>query len=367
MIWNAARGGMRSVVEGYVRDGLIEKENFVLIHSYADGGFVYRQAIFVRALFQYLWTMLRNDVELVHCHVAMRGSFVRKSIFALLARAMNVPVVLHLHGSEMKKFYFGQNAFFRRRIIGQLQGAQAVVVLSESWRSFVREIAPAANVIVVRNYVRIPAGARQARSDESVLFLGLIGERKGAYDLLNAFAEVRSTCPSMRLVLAGNGEIDKAQALAAELGIAEFVSFPGWIGDDTRAELLETASIFVLPSYNEGLPMSVLEAMAYGVPVITTPVGGIPELVTNGANGILVEPGDRAALARSIVALRSDPELRRRLASQAYSEVCERYSSEAVLPVLSQVYKAATSVNQNGDLPAHQLRSGVSEQSEQEH
>lgn len=354
MIWNAARGGMRSVVEGYVRDGLIEKENFVLIHSHADGGFAHRQAIFVRALFQYLWTLLRNDVELVHCHVAMRGSFVRKSVFAMLARALNVPVVLHLHGSEMKKFYFGQNAFFRRRIVGQLEGAQAVVVLSESWRSFVREIAPEANVFVVRNYVRIPAKAEHARSEESVLFLGVVGERKGAYDLLSAFAEARATCPGMRLVIAGNGEIDKARALAAELGIAEFVSFPGWIGDDTRAELLETASIFVLPSYNEGLPMSVLEAMAHDVPVITTPVGGIPELVTDGVNGILVEPGDRTALARSIIALRSDPELRRRLASHAYSQVCERYSREAVLPVLSQVYQAATSVGENCDLPAHQ-------------
>jgi hypothetical protein len=132
MIWNAAPGGMRSVVEAYRANGFLARQNVRLIATYGEGGFWARQQLVVKALFAYLPLLATSKVELVHIHVAMRGSFWRKTIFAAIARRFGVPVVLHLHGSEMKDFYAAQAAPVQRLIVGQLEAASLVLVLSES-------------------------------------------------------------------------------------------------------------------------------------------------------------------------------------------------------------------------------------------
>jgi glycosyltransferase involved in cell wall biosynthesis len=339
MIWNAARGGMRSVVVNYRDDGFIDQQGITLIHSYADKGFVGRQLLLIRALISYLFRLLTQKVELVHCHAAMRGSFWRKALFAGLARRFGVPVLLHLHGSEMKGFYESQSPRVRRLIARQLELANAVLVLSDSWKKFILEIAPRSKTIVVPNYVRVPDSLeRPARQDVTVLFLGLLGQRKGIYDLLEAFARARRQNPMLKLVVGGNGEIAEAKRLAHKLGVEESVTFLGWIDEAKRREMLTHSDIFVLPSYNEGLPMSVLEAMAYGLPVIATPVGGISELITDGLDGRLVAPGDVAALERELLDLARAPELRHALGEAGHRRVTEHYADTVVLPLLHSIY-----------------------------
>jgi glycosyltransferase involved in cell wall biosynthesis len=339
MIWNRARGGMRTVVVNYRDDGFIDRQGITLIHSYDDKGFAGRQLLLVRALASYVLRLVTRKVELVHCHAAMRGSFWRKAIFASLARRFGVPVILHLHGSEMKGFYASQPPRVQRLIVRQLELASAVLVLSESWKQFILEIAPEARTIVVPNYVRVPeAVERSARQDITVLFLGLLGQRKGIFDLLEAFARARRQNPALSLVVGGNGEIEEAKRLARELDIEEGVNFLGWIDEGKRREMLTQADIFVLPSYNEGLPMSVLEAMAYGLPVITTPVGGIPEVITDGEDGRLVAPGDVGALEKTLLELAREPELRQALGTAGHARVKERYADTVVLPLLNSIY-----------------------------
>lgn len=343
MIWNAARGGMRSVVVNYRDDGFIDRQGVTLIHSYDDKGFVGRQLLLIRALMSYGFQLLTRKVELVHCHAAMRGSFWRKAIFAGLARRFGVPVLLHLHGSEMKSFYESQPQRVQRLISRQLELASAVLVLSESWKEFILKIAPKARTIVVPNYVRVPeAVERRASKDVTVLFLGLLGQRKGIFDLLEALARARRHNPALKLMVGGNGEVEEAKRLARELSLEDSVTFLGWIGEGKRQELLSRADIFVLPSYNEGLPMSVLEAMAYGLPVITTPVGGIPEVITDGRDGRLIAPGDVSALEKTLLELAAAPELRRALGAAAHGRVREHYADTVVLPLLASIYDQTT-------------------------
>lgn len=343
MIWNRARGGMRSVVVNYRDDGFIDRQGITLIHSYDDKGFVGRQLLLMRALLSYGFRLLTQKVELVHCHAAMRGSFWRKAIFASLARRFGVPVLLHLHGSEMKGFYESQSPRIRHLITRQLELASAVLVLSESWKQFIQTVAPQAKVIVVPNYVRVPVAAeRPARQGLNILFLGLLGKRKGIFDLLEAFARARRQNPALRLIVGGNGEVDAAKRLARELDIEDGVTFLGWIDEDQRREALTNADIFVLPSYNEGLPMSVLEAMAYGLPVIATPVGGIPEVITNGQDGRLITPGNIGALERALLELGESPELRHKLGAAGHARVKECYADTVVLPLLNSIYDETT-------------------------
>lgn len=344
MVWPSARGGMRSVVEGYAEDGFLAAQDVRLVASYAEGGFVSRQIVALRAFVRVAALLATRSVDLVHIHAAMKGSFWRKAVFAGLARSRGVPVLLHLHGSEMKDFYGRQPPWRKRAIIRQLTRATRVVVLSESWRVFVAGIAPAAKPVVVPNYVRVPdSPARGTGRPVTLLFLGLVGRRKGLFDLLEAFARARDLHPGMRLVVGGNGETEAAARQARELGLEDAVGFEGWVGPAEKAGLLDAADVYVLPSYNEGLPMSVLEAMAYGLPVITTDVGGLPELVADGVHGRMIRPGDVAALTAAILELARDPGARRRMGRAGRLRVQDEYSRDAVLPRLADLYASSAS------------------------
>jgi glycosyltransferase involved in cell wall biosynthesis len=341
MIWNAARGGMRSVVEAYIRDGFTDRENIRLIHAYGDGGFAARQLILLRALAVFAWCLARYRVELVHCHSAMRGSFWRKGLFASLARLFRVPVLLHLHGSEMKLFYRSQRPFVQNIIRNHLERATRVLVLSESWKEFIECVAPAARITVVPNYVKISEHMNSKdRLSQDIVFMGLVGPRKGTFDLIRAFHDIHDRHPDVRLIIGGNGQIAEAKALISELKLADRVSLAGWVDEKTKAQLLARSAIYALPSYNEGLPMSVLEAMAAGLAVVTTRVGGLPELVTDRVDGLLLDPGDRMGLARALSELLSDVDLRTRIAKAGVQRIKDHYSDRVVLPMLRSIYDA---------------------------
>jgi glycosyltransferase involved in cell wall biosynthesis len=340
MVWNAARGGMRSVVEAYVRDGLIKSEGIELVAAYVDGGFAKRQVALAKGMARYLHLLATRKIGFVHIHAAMRGSFWRKGLFASAARRFGVPVILHLHGSEMKLFYGSQPAFAQKLIRRHLEAATRVLVLSESWRTFVSSIAPAARIDVVPNYVTVPAGdGVRERPDDQVLFLGLVGDRKGVFDLLPAFAEVVRAHPTARLVIGGNGEVDRAATVVRELGLEHAVTLAGWVSGSAKDALSDAAGIYVLPSHNEGLPMSVLEAMAAGQAVVTTRVGGIPELITDGVDGLLVDAGDQRALAEALSRLIADGALRRRLIAAGRARIEARYSDAVILPQIRAIYR----------------------------
>ncbi len=345
MLTSAGRGGIRAVVDTLERDGLFSRWNIRVLYTHDDGSLPCRLFVAFTALLSFISLLLTRQVSFVHCHVAMKGSFWRKSLFATVAQIFRIPVVFHLHGSEMKPFYFGRGKFFRRLISGQLERASHVLVLSESWREFVKEIAPRANVTIIPNYISPPplSACHQQHDGTRVLFLGMFGERKGVYDLLKAFSQISALVPDMELFLGGNGEVDEVAEAVKGYGLESKVNVLGWVSGDAKKKLLETGDIFVLPSYNEGLPVSILEAMSWEIPVISTRVGGIPQLVRDGTDGILINPGDVEALSQALLALGRQVEFRQQLGRAARSRIEASYSRENVLPQLEAIYQALIS------------------------
>jgi glycosyltransferase involved in cell wall biosynthesis len=171
------------------------------------------------------------------------------------------------------------------------------------------------------------------------VFAGRIGARKGAFELLRAFTRLAPQYPAATLVCAGDGEGDKLKQLAAELGVADRVECPGWLNAESMAGELRRASIFALPSHNEGVPIALLEAMSHSLPVITTPVGGIPEVVQNDRNGILVTPGDVDAIEVALEKLLRSSAERQRLGAAARATIAERYSLESTIERLAALYR----------------------------
>ena len=351
MVWNAARGGMRTVVEGYAAAGFLDRENIRLVAAYADGPFWWRQLICFRALVSFTALLCRQRVELVHIHTATRGSFGRKSLFATIARAFGVPVILHLHGAEFIRFYAAQPRLIQRLIRDQLTRATRVLVLSETWRHEIAAIAPNAHLAVVPNTVSLPASSAHTDTPPHILFLGRIGPRKGAFDLIAAFANLAPRYPDLRLTLAGDGQTAEARDAARTLGLTHRITILDWIDAPTRTALLAQTTIYVLPSRNEGLPMSVLEAMAAGLAVVTTPVGGVPDLITSGESGLLVPPGDVPALTAALATLLDDPARRAQLGAAARRHIAQSFTPETVLPGLSTLYAECARYPRHQTLP----------------
>jgi glycosyltransferase involved in cell wall biosynthesis len=295
---------MRAVVEAYEEAGFYSPGHAQFIPTHGESNLLHRVATALAALRRVTWLLLTRRVSLLHLHMSMRGSFWRKAIFLLIGRLASVPVIIHLHGSEFAVFFDRSSPLVKRIIVGIFDRASAVIVLSDSWRQFIGRLTKTP-VTVIGNFVLDHFDtklAAETRGRRAVLFLGQFGERKGIYDLLPAFAEVRRRVEGAMLYCGGNGDVEKVRATVRELGLEHAVRAPGWISGDEKLALLHSCSVFVLPSHDENLPMAIIEAMSFSMAIVSTTVGGIPELVDAG-NGTLVAPGDRAQLADALVAL----------------------------------------------------------------
>lgn len=254
------------------------------------------------------------EPTVIHVHFASRGSTLRKMLLAQMVIRARRPLILHAHGAGFDQFHRRLPRTLRNAVNRTLQQANVLIALSSQWRDFyIREceLSPS-QVTVLPNPVRVPSRVpeRAGRGEVQFLFLGRLGERKGTYDLVEAFAALPADLRARaRLVLAGDGDVEGVRRLASDRGLeADRVRVLSWIDPPERDRLLTESDVFVLPSHAEGLPMSLLEAMAAGLPAITTPVGGIPDVFDHGAEGLLVTPGDRAQLTMGMAHyLRDEP------------------------------------------------------------
>jgi glycosyltransferase involved in cell wall biosynthesis len=335
------RGGISSVVRVYEQYGLFQRFGVRYIATHCDGSWAKKISCAIGAMAAYLPALLRRPA-LVHVHVASRASFWRKSPFFLLAFLFRVPAVLHLHGAEFARFYGEECGPTRKGFVRYVFDRCAkVVVLSAAWKAWALGMCANRNVLAIYNPVVLgKVTPRAARNPGTILFLGRLGQRKGSYDLLEAAARIAARRPEMRLLLGGDGELEQVRMRANDLGIADQVDLLGWVRGKDKEKLLAKAMVYVLPSYNEGLPVSVLEAMAAGLPIVTTPVGGIPEAVTDGIEGFLVTPGDVDALAHRLDQILGDAQLAQSMGEAARRKVEVAFSAGAVLPQLEAMYIA---------------------------
>ena len=223
---------------------------------------------------------------MIHLHVGDGSSFYRHMLYLALGRLARVPVVLHWHlpgdAGAATKFYAAGGPVRRRLIRWALNSSTRVVVLSPSWRPALTQIAPRSQerIVALANPVDCasiqPPADPATRSSTQVLFLGDFSARKGVRDLLLAAPAVLVQHPGTRFVVCGGNPPADVQALARPLGDA--VDFPGFVRGPDKLRLLQEAALLALPSYAEGLPIAVLEGMAAGLPVVTTPVGGVPDI-----------------------------------------------------------------------------------------
>lgn len=299
---------------------------------------------FAVACARLLVACLFENVAIAHIHMSQGGSVLRKCLLLLIAKACGTAVVLHIHGSRFRLFVEALPIVARRMLIRLLSSADRIVVIAETWRSYALSIGlPAERVVLVHNGVPdrgVPQRGQPSRDTVTLLALGELGVRKGTDDLIAALASASLKTLPWQAVLAGNGPVETYRAQIDAAGLSARVALPGWIDTAEVGRLLDRADVLLLPSYNEGLPLAILEALASGVPVISTPVGGIPDAVIDGETGLMVSPGDRDALAAAIGRLITDKDLRIRLGSNGRHLFLTQFDITATFAQFAALYRA---------------------------
>lgn len=332
------RGGISSVVRVYRDEGVFSRWRVHYFDTHIDGTRLRKLQMMLTALARFACRIVVDRPALAHIHIASRASFWRKLLFFSMARLARIPVILHVHGGGFESFYeSGSPRTTRPMVRWMLRGCAHVLVLSSRAKAFVRRTAPAVAVSVFPNPVGMPHVQRSAQPG-LISFLGRLSDAKGVFELLDAFAAVARVHPQAHLHLAGQGDDDAVREQARHLGIVDQVTLLGWIDGLAKEHLLAASSIFVLPSHVEGMPVCVLEAMSHGVPVIVTAVGGVPDLVDDGVEGLIVRAGDVAGIASALLAMLDDPERARRMGENGKARIARQFEASLVCRQLEGLY-----------------------------
>jgi len=343
----AGRGGIETVMR-LIMNRCDREVDLTVVATHSHGSALFRVAASLKGVTAALARLAVYRPDVVHLHVAKRGSLVRKGVLTWAASAMGVPVVLHCHGGMFERDFRRMPPVLQKLVAGTFRRATAVIVLSESWLAVYGDLVGvhSEKLTVAMNCVEIPA-ALPERGDVPlrVVFLGRLGPQKGAWDLVRAVAALPDPVRScLRVQLAGDGDVVGTRALAAKLGVTDVVEVRDWLDAAERDRVLGDSAVLALPSPNEGLPMSVLEAMAWGLVPVVSPVGGIPEVVADGVNGLLVQPGDPADIAAALRRLVDDPALRADLSAAARRTAEDRFSIPRYSDKLAHVWATAVAV-----------------------
>lgn len=300
--YKPVRGGIAAVENVY--STFYKPFNHIATVGSGNNGRIIKFVQFLRAYFLFLWWMLfHKEIKIVHVHSGSGNSFKRKRFFINLAKRFGKKIVFHCHGGKFPEFT-EQNFDMVSQTINK---CDCIIALSEWWKNWFETTFHCTNVVVIKNVIAEPHINKIPHEKFTLLFLGKLGDNKGIYDLLDVLAEHKDEFKGkLELLIGGNGEIDKTIQIIKEKHISDIAIYEGWVSGDKKVMLLNSSDAYILPSYHEGLPISILEAESYGLPIISTNVGGIPEIVKDGVNGYIITPGDKEAIYSSIKKLMCD-------------------------------------------------------------
>ena len=330
------RGGVNSVIAVYQQSHLWQKYSINWLSTYDDRGPIQKIVAALRAYL--LAPLLISHADIVHIHGSFGTSFIRKLPLILLAKAMRRRVIFHVHACTIEGALDGPMAPAIRWVFSSVD---KVIALSPIWATAIKSRFPKADVVSIPNPVIMPPKVIVQSSDKKeprILFLGSLISRKGFSDLLMAMPAVLAIVPTAKVVFAGDGDFENGQLLAAKLGIGSSVTFLGFVRGVDKTRELHSAAILCLPSYDEGVPMALLEGMSNGIPVVATPVGGVPDVIRSGENGLLVSPGDIEGLARAIVSLLTNPHLSSSIGNAGLAYIERFHSVDHVCALLHGIY-----------------------------
>lgn len=303
------RGGITSVVKSHEQGDHWAKYRCRWIETHIDKGKLNKLFFLIKSLIVFIVCI--PFYQLVHIHFSEPVSAIRKSLYFRISKFFKKKIVLHLHAFSPETTLNGK---YKKLYIKMLKNADAIIALSVFWENEILAILGESNKIhVIYNPCPVVRTEENIK-EKTILFAGTLNKRKGYADLINAFGKIAQNHQDWRLLIAGSGEFEEAEQLIKKKKLSDQIILLGWVGGQKKDTLFKKASIFCLPSYAEGFPMAVLDAWAYGIPVVCTPVGGLPDVIRDGENALLHDYGNIDQLANQIELLINDDDLRNAIA-----------------------------------------------------
>lgn len=332
----SVHGGISGVVNNYYDAGLNQKVELCYIGTMVDGSKLRKLWQAIKAFFTFC--MKASKYQIIHVNVASDSSYYRKSFFIKTAKIMGKKIVIHQHGGDFEEFYNKQlNDKGRSRLKRIFSMGSVLLVLSPEWKEIFSKIVDENKIIVFPNSIKVSPAGEKNYGQHKLLFLGRICKEKGIGELFEVLPELIEKYSDIQVYLGGIWADKELEKIAGRY--SENVIFLGWVSGEEKKKYLELCDIFVLPTYFEGQPVSVLEAMAGCCAIVASNTGGIPQMIEHGYTGILIEPKNPGSLKEGLFKVLEDDKLCRRLGENAYEKVKADFSIENSIDKLFEIYR----------------------------
>jgi glycosyltransferase involved in cell wall biosynthesis len=345
-----AVSGVSTHVNLLLGSGLAEDFDLVHFQVGSEGrreGAIGRWLRLAASPFALFATILFRHVGVLHLNTSLNPrAYWRDLAYLFVAKLLRARVLYQVHGGALPQDFFAGSPRLTRFLRWTLRLPDLVVVLASVELEAYREFVPEQNVVALPNgidtrpFACVPTVRSRADHPLRLVYIGRLAREKGLYEALEAVRMAVLGGVDARLILGGEGpEAQGLRQCAQALGVANRVSFPGAVFGNAKVRLLSIADVAILPSYSEGLPYALLEAMAAGIPVLATPVGAIPDVVTDGTHGLLVPPRDARALGAAIGRLAADREGLTWMSRACRKRVLAAYSIDRLARELALYYR----------------------------
>lgn len=329
------RGGITSVINAHKKGKQWTKYHCKWIETHIDKGVIWKLFYLIKGWLTYV--MLLPFYDLIHIHTSEPPSAIRKCLFMPFAKLLGKKVIVHFHAFSPETTINGKYQKIYKYLFNE---ADCVIVLSQLWEKYVNDAFHLEDKLqVIYNPCTTEILEEKYAKKKQILFAGTVNARKGYADMIKAFAKIARECHDWKIVFAGNGEIKQGEELAKSLGIESQTVFLGWVSGDAKDKAFKESEIFCLPSYAEGFPMAVLDAWAYGLPVITTPVGGIPDIAEDGKNMLLFDAGDTEKLAYNMKVLIDNEDLRNQIINESIKLAKTTFNIDTINKQIESLYQ----------------------------
>lgn len=334
-------GGMSTVINDYISSEYLDEFKIYHLATVIPGSKLEKLLYGFKSIILMIYYLLFKDIDIVHIHSASGKSFFRKSIFLIIANKFKKYTIFHIHGGGFEEFYYEKSNTVRQNKISKiLNRSNKIIVLSESWKEKISRIT-ISDIQVVNNSVKCKVNNFYNKKSNKILFIGRLEDEKGIFDFIESAKEIVKYDNNVIFTICGDGKLKEVKSLLCKYRIENRFELLGWVDKKEIDRQLESSMLFILPSYKEAMPMSILEAMNCGVPIVSTNVGSIPEFVKNGINGELFIPGDIKQLSIIIKKMIDNADLRMKISNNNIKDIREKFDNEINHNIIRNIYIAS--------------------------
>ena len=332
-------GGMWTVAEQYINSKEYnEKVNLRYVATSTNGSMLTRFLCMVLGYIKILWILNTKPVDIVHIHMAEKGSTFRKGRVARWGKRKGKKVIIHLHAGPFMAWYKTVSVDKQKKIRDIFGYADRTLVLGEYWKRELTQIIPEVKMSVLYNGIECPPKNPYNQDAKNIVYFGVMRKAKGTYDLIEAIRLINDKLPKeTKVVMCGNDLEGDIPQVIEEAGLKDRFELPGWVTGEKKEIIYQNAMIDVLPSYYEGFSMTILEAMAKGIPTVTTNISTMPEIL--GSDGLMVKPGDIDELSKQLIYLVNNREKRMSISGGEFHRVANRFTTIDFCKNTIEIYK----------------------------